>query len=504
MPSVLAPKSQRRQNASCDRCRHSKRRCLVLPPEGREPGTACTNCKRLGYSCTFAFAEACKNSGHRRQSANARTVQAPPSETHALDFSDFDLTEGVQSHSDGLANWHDNNPLSETPLEFNFEDFLNFNSECFPDQFNLFTTPEITHPSLARPTDRENRLRLHDGPLSIEAEKSRIRPGHTSIVGRSLNSPVHLLSSSWEAMLLTEHFARIYQTITAGTASIFLDYDCNLYSGRYRYQFDFAIPAHSYDPAFTALSVLSHEPASMPLPSKTLSPEIVNRSPSPLTSATDRLSSQPPRMHETIRTITILGAVRYLDQFGELYGNRLSPNLRSQSDQILKQVLRTFSFQWLAIANSSPEFRVSNSTFADFTTSKRQQSPQPPQAFVDTWVRARLLIKNAQSVISFSVVFATLLFDTIIVPGEALAGLEEHIIMHEFLDTGFKKLAYLEHLVEKYCDNLGTASEHGALMESSLSIVRWFAYLRDTVVALMTDRPCRLQEARSNNKGKLA
>lgn len=503
MPSVLAPKSQRRQNASCDRCRHSKRRCLLLPSEEGEHGIACANCKRLGYACTFAFAESSKNSRHKRSSANVRIVQGLPSESLELSFSESDSTEGVQSQSNGLANWHHSNPLSDAQVEIDFDEFLNFNPEYLPDQLNFLATPETTEFSLAPRTDHGDHLLFQDSPPSIEAEENRTRPGHSSIVGRSLNSPVHLLSSSWEAMLLTEHFARIYQTITAGTASIFLDYDCNLYTDRYRYRFDFAIPSHSYNPSFTALSVIPHDPTSVPFTPRTSPSEIVNRAPSRPRTASSRLSTQLPRMHETIRTITILGAVRFLDHFRDLYGNRLSPSTKSQSDDVLKAVLRTFSFQWLATSNSTPEFRVSNSTDFDFTPSTSQQPPQPSLAFVDTWVRTRSLIKNAQPVTSFGVVFATLLFDTIIVPGEALSGLEEDIIRHEFLDTVLQKLAYLERLVEKYCDNLGTISEHGALMESSLSIVRWFAYLRDTVVALMTDRSCSLQEARSHNKGTL-
>lgn len=502
MPSVLAPKSHRRQNASCDRCRHSKRRCLVLPEQQREPGTVCTNCERLGYSCTFSFAESRKNSGQTRKFANARTIRAPPAEAIALGLSDPEVTGSGHFSSYGLDVGQYDNTIPEPLMEFDFENFLNFNSESFLDHSNIPTLPEITHPSMAQPTDSEYLPQWHDVPPCFQTEDSRVRPGLSSIVGCSLNSPVRLLSSSWEAKLLSEHLARIYQTITSGSAAIFLDYDCNLYTGRYHYRFDVSIPAHSDDPSIMISNVTPNDPTTIACVSKSPLKSLHTSLDQPNTGESGR-NSQIPRKHETNRTITVLGAVRFLDHFGDLYGNCLSTNFKAQSDEILKEVLRTFSFQWLSTANSSANVKFNNNMLADSSTSKRQQPSQPSLAFVDAWIRARSLIKNAHSVVSFAVVYATLLFDTVIVPDEALAGLGEDASRHEFLDTGFHKLAYLELLVEKYCANLGTKSEHGALMESCLNIMRWFAYLRDTVVALTTDRPCRLQDIQGHSKSKL-
>jgi hypothetical protein len=475
----------------------------VLPPKERDSSTVCANCERLGYSCTFSFVESRKGPDRTRNRANARTTRAPPSEPLALEPSDSEITQWVHYSSDGLEVGQDSNTMSEPSMEFDFENILNFNSEYFLDPSSLPIVPEITYPSIAQPTDSEYHLQPYNAPPCFEAEETGIRPGFGSIVGCSLNSPVRLLSSSWEAMLLSEHLARIYQTITSGSASIFLDYDCNLYTGRCRYRFDVSIPAHSDETSLMISNVTPNDPTPTVFTSMS-PPKIVHRSLDQQNTGDSGWSPRIPRKHEANRTITVLGAVRFLDHFGDLYGNCLSTNIKAQSNEILKEVLRTFSFQWLPIANSSSaEFKFGNSSSADFSTSSRQHPSQSSLAFVDAWIRTRSLIRNAQSVVSFGVVYATLLFDTIIIPDEVFAGLEEDVSRHEFLDTGFHKLAYLELLVEKYCVNLGTKSEHGALMESCLNIMRWFGYLRDTVVALTTDRSCRLQEVQSHSKGNL-
>jgi hypothetical protein len=471
MPSNLYPRSQRRQNASCDQCRQSKRRCMIAPSQEQESESVCTNCKRLSYSCTFNFADSRKISSSRKGNGKISTLHDQPSNlrsTELVEFSERNY-QGAQDH----------NPISASSVELDFDTFVDFGLYSLPDHQDTLAVSEITRPSICRPKSR-------------------------SIVGCSLNSPVHLLSSTWEAWLLSEQLARIYQTITSDSASIFLDYNCNLLTGSHRYQFDQSSSVASKTSAGELSTAISEDAAhidftsiSLSNPKESLSKQDTN----PLSLIESVVPSQIPHNRPSSCTITVLGAVRFLDHFGELYGNHLSVTAKAQSDQILKEVLRCFAFQWLPNTIFSIDSDTNDLAFSDFPP-----GPQPQHshlAYVDTWTRARSLIKNAQSTVSFGVVYATLLFDTIVIPVEASQGLANDILEHGFLDNAFHKLSQLEYHVKKYCANLGTTSQHGALVESSLSIIRWFAYLRDTVVGLMANRPCRLADVDSQNKGKL-
>lgn len=505
MPSNLGPKSQRRQNASCDRCRHSKRRCLMAPVREGEAEPICTNCKRLCYPCTFNFVESRKVSVRPRSSAKPPAFATLLSESLTPGLLSVGDTGSYEAAGDGSQVVHIHNRIAEPSIDIDFESFVDFGSDSFPDLPDLLADLEHTQSAnTSRP--KAGGRDFHNGNYSprFDAGKTFPRPHFRSIVGCSLNSPVHLLSSSWEAWLLREQLARIYQTITSGSASIFLDYDCNLLTSSCRYQFDSSNPTLSNDSALGLSNAIPTDASQKAFMSEPL-PQLTNKYPNQALKQSHTnhtsLPTQISRERPPSRAITVLGAVRYLDHFGELYGNKSSVASKAQSDQILKEVLRCFSVQWLPNKISSLESDLEDIMISGPYTSAKQQTPQSSLAFVDTWVRARSLIQNAQSTLSFGVVYATLLFDTIIIPIEVFAGIEDNVHEHEFLDNAFDKLSHLELQVKKYCENLGTESQHGALMESSLSIIRWFAYLRDTVVGLTADRPCRLEDAQSHNKG---
>lgn len=194
-------------------------------------------------------------------------------------------------------------------------------------------------------------------------------------------------------------------------------------------------------------------------------------------------------------TMTAIGAVRFLDHFCGLYGNRLSPMARKQSDETLKAVLRTFSLQWLSISET-------NSAADDVSMhniSRRHATRSPCEsAFYDSWFRARTLLRNAQPIRSFRIVYATLIFDGISIPTEVSSE-----SAHEFLDTGLQKLCSLDMLVSQHCTTLGPQSIYSALLSASLTVVRWAGYIRDIGASLTTDRPCRLQAISGHGKSEL-
>lgn len=485
MPSNLGPRSQRRQNASCDRCRHSKRRCLIAPTQEQEREPVCTNCERLSYSCTFNFAESQRASHKRKAHGSLPILRDQPSS--------LESTQSLEVSDDGYQVAQDQDLISLSSTDFDFDTFVDFG-------LGSLAVPEIPSPSSC-PVIVEDQHQAHNIWTVQDSRRSPKLPKSHSIVGCSLNSPVHLLSSRWEAWLLSEQLARIYQTITSDSASIFLDYDCNLLTGSCRYRFaqsnaDSSALVSSNSIPENAIQV---DFASVPLPE--LPEACLNQTPDHLSMVDSRVPTQISQNRSSSGAITVLGAVRFLDHFGELYGNQPSVTAKAQSEQVLKEVLRCFAFQWLP--NTMLSIHSDSSDFMLSSLSTAQEPQQSHLAFVDTWIRARSLIKNAQSTPSFGVVYATLLFDTIIVPVEAARTLANDVFEHVFLDNAFHKLSQLERQVKKYCTNLGTRSRHGALIESSLSIICWFAYLRDTVVGLMTNRPCRLEDVDSHNKGNL-
>jgi hypothetical protein len=394
----------------------------------------------------------------------------------------------------------------ESWLDFDIDRCLDDSLTCFPNSTDLLDPAAFPHPPTVVPAETQRDAGASLLPTRSDSVQSLLRYRVRPIVGCSLNSPVRLLNSSLNATILDEHLARIYDTITTGCASIFLDYNCNMYTGRCRYRFEDTDSQSPHESSPMELSILPNDvltgsSISMSLP--TISPSPSERSFRQSQAAENRRAQVLARQDDGHK-MTVLGAVRFLDHFSDLYGNRLNSTARRQSDEVLKEVLRVFSFQWLPASGFSFE-ATSTSSDNIFTEPLDRRKPthdSPPNAFLDAWFRARSLINDAQSVRSFRVLYATLLFDTITIPDEVSDDSSEYVLRNEFLDVGLRKLCFLDDLVKKYCANLGPFSEYGALIESSLNIVRWFGYLRDTVAALTTSRQCKLPDLRSHTKGK--
>lgn len=433
---------QRRQNSSCDPCRRSKRRCFFSSPRIGDTDVSCTHCKRLGHACTFEFVDfQSQNKRSRRARTRQSTSDSAAEAYPGLASGDFQA-DAVAGH-DVLASW----------LDF---DYLEQNNECLglPDFF------------------------APDAVTSVEASKEdrlRVRPNLQHIVGSSLNSPIRLLNSKLDATILDIRLARIHDTIVTGCASRFADYDCNLYATASRYRLGDGDSEHH-------------------LLSSNASPQS-----QALISQTDgSLLDSGLAFRDAGCMMTILGTVRFLDHFSDIYGNRLTPVARGRSDAALKAVLRVFSLQWLSsteLTSTSVDSLITNSSNENQTTCDPLEN-----AFHDAWSQARTLLRNAQSVRSFRVVYATLLFDGIAIPTKA-HGATEPIVAHEFLDTGLQKLVSLDTLVKQYCVTLGSHSVYGALLEASLSVVRWGGYIRDIGAALTTDHDCKLPGISSHAKG---
>jgi hypothetical protein len=473
--------TSRRQNRSCDPCRRSKRRCVVLSNSDGVPDAICANCKRLKRQCTFEFAIAQSSSlSHKRpkfrHEGHSRSTTQDVS--HESDFeTTIDAVAGSTSNQFDAASVADQDMLATW-----------LNLDCFDevvaDSFISFP-PDNESSNLSSTSHSDNRgldeRRSTNQVAATTRQLNRLHEGQNSgsigvrpVVGLSFNSPIYLLNSGIDANVFGDRLARIYEAIATASASRFLDYDCNLYAtgSRYRLGDSDSGSSRGSTPAKSAMGP---------------------------TAITPRYSIPAPPDQNTAHDISLLGSVRFLDHLSGLYGNRLDYAARRKSDEVFKAVLRAFSMQWLSSPTSSAERP---------TNDQRSRTPNPGDsgcdsslnAFIDAWVRARSLLQDAHHVRSFRVVFATLMFVGIVTPTKIIE--REGVISNHFLDTALQKLRYLDGLVTQYCSNLGPSSTYGALAEASLSIIRWTAYIRDTGAALAMDRQCKLPDLWGSTKGQ--
>ncbi|CAI7596951.1 unnamed protein product [Penicillium pancosmium] len=422
--------SQRRQFSSCDPCRRSKRRCYFV---SAGKGETCTNCRRLGHSCTFDFAKSRK--------AKPRQDPTPYPQPMNRNKSPVILANGLSNTFPGhfqadsmtvgdvlppLSNFDEASNADENPADGNYDFTLGLG---LTDLVALDAEP-------LAPVPIETQLSFCGSPLE------RTQSAMPFITGSSLSSPMRLLNSKLDATILDERLITIHNTIVTGCASRFADYDCNLYATTSRYRLE------------SGARWLSQE-------------------------YTLDLLGQELTKNDMSYTLTAIGTVRFLDHFSDLYGNRLSPGARKLSDAALKAVLRAFSLQWLTPERSSATDSIIDNSHTTCDISRN--------AFFDSWFTAREVLRNAQSIQSFRTVYAILLFDGIAVPAKASAE-----SAHEFLDIGLQNLCSLDALVRQYCTNLAAYSTYSGALEASLNVMRWGGYIRDIGASLTTDRRCRL------------
>jgi hypothetical protein len=319
---------------------------------------------------------------------------------------------------------------------------------------------------------------LPDRPPGMQTSQYRA----DAIFGSTIRSPVHLLNSKIDARMLDERSIRILDTIVTGSANRFLDYECNLYATKTRYQIE-SSSSHSSQGSSPAgwnalMGVTTTE-------SPVTSPESAQASLIPTQDLKEAMTRALVPQQDDDLKMTLLGCARFLDHFGDIYGNRLSPNDRKRSDAALKSVVRAFALQWLPKENVQERQPMRNTSLDVYT---------------DAWHQARSSLNDAQSVRSFRVVFACFMFNGIVMPTSA----RSHAIAHEFLDEGLQKLHVLDGLVKQFCTTLGPFSKYATRIETSLAVVHWCGHLRDTGAALFGDHQCKLSYPLALTNSKLA
>ena len=465
----------RRQNRSCDPCRISKRRCLVPASEPGNGHVSCTNCARLGHECTFEFA--------RSQSARARkkfNVQKSPVANDAAwafgpalpnytNMTDHDMLS-FQGDMGVGAGFTESWP--QMPSSF-FDSFLS----------DVGLTPNLLEVEIPQGNrswndscaDETTEPDNHLSTLSQTQEEISSSPPTLT------NRLLLLLNSSLTSKVIEDRLAKVYNVIVSSNSLRWLRHVPNSPSET---QLD---GSQGSSLPLTRTSNVEPQPTMLeetlcPIgPIRTISTTISEKS----------AKVAGPCAVSTHGDIKLLGAVRFLDHFGGLYGNNLSRFAQKASDTALKDALKVYAMQWLPVEGDGQ---------ATATLSVSNDGGTLPilDLYHESWLRAKTSLTNASGIRSFRIFYATLLFDACTAPEGSQHWNEE---ISSILDHAYSSLHSLSPLVRRHIQTLGPTSAYSSPLESSLESMEFFGYIRDTVSSLLGNRRCKMPEG--SVKGRL-
>ncbi|OQV10504.1 hypothetical protein CLAIMM_14492 [Cladophialophora immunda] len=318
-----------------------------------------------------------------------------------------------------------------------------------------------------------------------------------SSLGLWRGSPIHLLNSSVETQRINQSLGEVYNSMMSGIAIRYLDYNCNLFAGSYKYSFD---PDQS-NPSTLDISA-GQSVGNMLTPSWKKAALDTNGSQIHANMAPERLASQ-------INKVTMIGVARFLDNFGALYSNVIDQKTRNENERTLIAVLQAFALQFapsrqadgpLARFFDNPQGASQCST-SDPLPGDRSTNSQ--HVFTAAWFNAHSHLVSSRENRSFVKLYSVFLFLMTSVPPEAssISAYEDTPIC--LLDDALRQMGELQSLVEGYCEHLGRQSIYRFLLQSSVGIMRWYGYLRDTIDSVLHERPCMLEDAPPRSKGTL-
>ncbi|KAF2236220.1 hypothetical protein EV356DRAFT_531155 [Viridothelium virens] len=433
--------TERRQNHSCDQCRKSKRRCVVVADSGCGQKT-CRNCRHLGNTCTYEFASA---HAERRQKTKATTIRLGLNDDTAL-HTIAEQTSGLPTpletdwrtssttsttHESALedsVDWMRLNPVGGCELDVFFENFI----EGIPE------TPMLQESSgeqallsdvSALQRNCADVVQTQGLPEHMQDRSSFDAPVNGPPSTFSLRSPVSLLNSSFTAKLANAYLAGIYGSMMDSLTLRWLSYRSNVFAGPYCYDLrservgqkplecgglespDFADPVKmtSCLPLLSQLSTSSKHKDVMRLecPYSALG------------------SHFPNTTAQRSESVTLIGACRFLDNFGPLFGNKIDQNTRDGQELAFERVIQAFALQYAPI---SPRVCVISKNNDD------------QELGVDSAKPFKIILVQCA-------------------------------ISSDGIDSGLLILA-----------------------SSSLRLVKWYAYTRDTLASLLSNRKCVLED----------
>lgn len=328
----------------------------------------------------------------------------------------------------------------------------------------------------------------------VQTQRPRLPPIDEIVIGFWHGSPIQLLNSSVTSYLLNACLRAVYDTMMTGIASRYLAYGCNAFAGAHKYVFGTDVLLSPTMDQADQHTLVTGNPHCL----STASESFLDIS-QPVTSSESHNSAV--QRVDKAKKVTLIGVVRFLDNFGDLYGNSIDKTTRKQDESALTAVLQAFTLQWLLCVEGSTTTASSCCLFPTGISPEdnhiHDSSPDTASMrFSTAWFNAHSHLTNTKNNCSFLHLYVLFLFHMTAVPSEAISNTNAGEDPDELLQHGLHQLTKLQNLVESYCENLDHNSIYWNLLKSSTKIIQWYGYVRDTVASMVSGRPCVLQAAR--------
>ena len=297
-------------------------------------------------------------------------------------------------------------------------------------------------------------------------------------------SPIKLLNSSFTANLVGASLDDTYRSMIYGMESRYLAYACNPFASSHNYCFS-EENQHMSPSELGTQSLAPQAPRDPNASNHALQSFSNTPNPSVLFDFFN-LPGSPKISEQEVTKVTFVGLARFLDHFSNLYGNKLDRQTRKENEYALVAAQQAFALQWSPCDTLRTKSSISASTHQKYPLTNNSQ------IFAASWFSVRSRILDIKPHRSFTLIYAMLLFHMTSAPGEAKDATTEK---NHVLGQCLHQLLGLKDLVEGYCKHLGRTSTYRMLLESSLKVFQWFAYIKDTMASIVSDRDCILPDA---------
>lgn len=491
----------RRQNASCDPCRHSKKRCVLDPDTRPGSGVPCQNCARLGHICTFNFVTG-RQAQKRQRSSSLRmssfsvhqqaSVDVPDSNTPLSSTNTNTSHEAIQpsaivqeDYMDDIT-WVDLNPqdLDFFDLPGVWTDTLEPAKNGNSDIYENGTIDENTVTLVASP------------PLNFEESSTQDQVCHNrynnDICFNSWHGrPTRLLNSTASNKQLTKQLFQVYDTMISSLTFRYLAHPCNQFPGSCEY----GVGGKHLAEDDLSVNYKAHEQ----ILSDVLS--------TPTQNDRSRHGNNSPQssknLSQYLQTMTMIGVSRFLDNFAPFYGNCLRAKSRALDEEAFKSAALAFALQFQCPDNHhlSEEDPLLNQTRPSVLQPGLSETSK--SAFTTAWFHAHSNLTKSFHNRSFVRITAALIFHMVAVPEEGRAENRFSTSPVYFLKHALLQLQSLTVLVETFCSQLSSKSSYRTLLDSSLQFIRWSAYVCDTMSSVVSGSGCTLDDVTDSVLGTL-
>lgn len=448
----------RRQNRSCDRCRRSKRRCILETSHNEQ----CRNCARLGDKCTFTLAATIAAKKRQRSFHNAGPDLVEPAAHIEVDVdaafanaTERTVSLSFDSSSPVLQGSFDNiwSPPSIFSVPFCFENLFSELVDGPPGIENVFEPEEAMHLSLSN--DDEFTVSSHglstDGSQMMHLLDSRDEVLSSTA---STNTPTSLLTSTLDSSITNQYLDKFFHALTTVLYHRYLSPRANIAA---------RVPTYEILPNDASDKLLG-PPNDSVLGQSTLHLQA------------SRTEDQVSNSNDIVK-VSVVGAARFLDNFALLYGNHRARGERQRDEEMLRLVVQAIAL------NHSP-----------FSDRGDQQTGDQSKLVADAWFRAYSSLVESISRRSFVLIYAAFTFDLASAVPELVTAEHPDIDTTLLLDHALRQLDHLSRLLRDFCSCLPEKSSYRRRLQTCLRIMMWHGYVRDTVCSFRRYRQCILED----------